>query len=317
MADTDSPWKEMLEQDFPLALRFFLPNVHADIDWSRDHESLDQELRKLDPGGVVGKRIVDRLVKAWSRGGDSRFLHVEAQGRKQLHMPKRMYDYSVRLEQHFGQPIASFAILLDTNPKWRPRRYRTEIYGTKHTFEFVPIKILDWEGREEELRAHENPVALFVLAQLTAMRTKKDLERRLATKLGLILLLQDRGMGADDLRRWYRYLDWLLVLPKEYDERIYDAIVQKEKENAVSYVTYAERRGLEKGLEKGREAGLLEGKKGSIEAVLEVRFPQEVQALMPSVRQSSQMAELDRFLQLAKTLSLEEVRSALTQRPVS
>ena len=147
----------------------------------------------------------------------------------------------------------------------------------------------------------------------------------MVAKLELILLLQGRGMGADDLRRWYRYLDWLLILPKEYDERIFDSIVQKEKESAVPYVTYAERRGLEKGLEKGiekgiekgREEGLLEGKKGSIEAVLEVRFPQEVPALMPSVRKSSHMAELDHLLRIAQTASLEEVRSALTQRPVS
>ena len=215
MTDNDSPWKELLEQELPLALAFFLPEVHADIDWNRDYESLDQELRKLDPGGAVGKRIVDRLVKAWSKSGDPRYLHLEAQGRKQRHMPKRMSDYNSRCVQQFGQPVASFLLLLDTNPQWRPRRYRTEIYGTKHTFEFVPIKILDWEGREAELRAHENPVALFVLAQLTAMRTKKDPERRMATKLELILLLQGRGMGADDLRRWYRYLDWLLVLPKE------------------------------------------------------------------------------------------------------
>jgi hypothetical protein len=317
MADNDSPWKELLELEFPLALAFFLPAVHADLDWTRDHESLDQELRKLDPGGAVGKRIVDRLVKAWSKRGDPRYLHLEAQAKKQRHLPRRMFDYNVRCTQQFGQPVASFAILIDTDPKWRPRPYRTEIYGTKHVFTFVPIKILDWEGREEELRTHENPVALFVLAQLTALRTRTNRERRMSAKLELILLLQGRGMGAGDLRRWYRYLDWLLILPKEYDERIFDAIVQKEKETAVPYVTYAERRGLEKGreegLEKGREEGLLEGKKGSIEAVLEVRFPQDVRALMPAVRQSSQMAELDRLLQLAKTASLEEVRSALAR----
>ena len=333
MADNDSPWKELLEQEFPRALAFFLPAVHADLDWTHDHESLDQELRKLDPGGAVGKRIVDRLVKAWSKGGDPRFLHLEAQAKKQRHLPRRMFDYSVRCTQQFGQPVASFAILIDTDPKWRPRRYRTEIYGTKHVFTFVPIKILDWEGREEELRTHDNPVALFVLAQLVALRTRRNHERRMVAKLELILLLQGRGMGADDLRRWYRYLDWLLILPKEYDDRISEAIIQKEKENIVPYVTYFERRGMEKGLEKGREEGiekgiekgrekgreegLLEGKKGSIEAVLEVRFPQEVPALMPAVRQSNHMAELDRVLRLAKTASPEEVRSALTQRPAS
>ena len=62
--DNDSPWKEMLEQDFGLAMAFFLPKVYADLNWTRDHDSLDQELRKFDPGGVVGKLIVDRFVKA-------------------------------------------------------------------------------------------------------------------------------------------------------------------------------------------------------------------------------------------------------------
>ena len=274
-------------------------------------------MRKLDPGGAVGKRVVDRLVKAWSKTGDPRYLHVEAQARKQRHLPRRMFDYNFRCTQHFGQPVASFAILIDTDPTWRPRRYRTEIYGTKHTFTFVPIKILGWEGREAELRAHENPVSLFVLAQLIAMRTRKDPERRMAAKLELILLLQGRGMDADDLRRWYRHLDWLLTLPKAYDDRIAETIVQKEKETAVPYVTYFERRGLEKGLEKGREEGLLEGKQGSIEAVLEVRFSQEVSTLMPAVKQISRMAELDHLLRVAQTASLEEVRSALTPRPTS
>ncbi len=60
---------------------------------------------------------------------------------------------------------------------------------------------------------------------------------------------------------------------------------------------------------------MIEGKKESIEAVLEVRFPQEVKALMPPVKQANQMAELERLLQVVKTASLEEVRSALQQGP--
>ena len=51
-----------------------------------------------------------------------------------------------------------------------------------HRFGFVPVKILDWEVREEELRADENPVAFFVLAQLAALRSKKDPERRMGAK---------------------------------------------------------------------------------------------------------------------------------------
>ena len=129
----------MLEEELPLALEFFFPAVHADLDWGRDYESLDQELRKLDPGGATGKRIVDRLVKAWTRGGDVHYLHVEVQGARERGFARRMYDYNIRCEQHLGQPVASFAILIDTHRRWRPRKHETEVYGTIHRFRFVPV----------------------------------------------------------------------------------------------------------------------------------------------------------------------------------
>ena len=44
MSDFDSPWKEVLDRYFPAFLDFFFPNIHADIDWSRDYEMLDKEL---------------------------------------------------------------------------------------------------------------------------------------------------------------------------------------------------------------------------------------------------------------------------------
>ena len=63
--DNDSPWKEMLEQELACALAFFFPNVYADLDWGRDCESLDQELRKLDPSGATGKRILGARFCHW------------------------------------------------------------------------------------------------------------------------------------------------------------------------------------------------------------------------------------------------------------
>ena len=47
MSDFDSPWKEALDHYFPAFLDFFFPNIHADIDWSRDYEMLDKELQQV------------------------------------------------------------------------------------------------------------------------------------------------------------------------------------------------------------------------------------------------------------------------------
>jgi hypothetical protein len=110
--DNDSPWKELLEQELPLTLAFFFPEIHAEIDWSCNHEILEQELRALYPTGETGKRIADCLVKAVGQGGDERYLHGEVQGGVEAGFPRRMHVYNYRAEDRFGQPVISFAILI-------------------------------------------------------------------------------------------------------------------------------------------------------------------------------------------------------------
>ena len=84
MADFDSPWKESLGLYFPSFLALFLPDAHADIDWSRGYESLDKELIGLAPESEHGTLFVDKLVRVWRRGGDDAIVlvHVEVQSQR-------------------------------------------------------------------------------------------------------------------------------------------------------------------------------------------------------------------------------------------
>jgi hypothetical protein len=70
MADFDSPWKEVLDCYFEWFLAFFLPQAHAEIDWSRGYEMLDKELQKIVPESEQRRRIVDKLVKVWLKNGE-------------------------------------------------------------------------------------------------------------------------------------------------------------------------------------------------------------------------------------------------------
>ena len=63
LVDYDAAWKEALKTYFPAFMDFFVPRVYADIDWSRGHEFLDQELRQAVLKANLGKRRVDKLVK--------------------------------------------------------------------------------------------------------------------------------------------------------------------------------------------------------------------------------------------------------------
>jgi hypothetical protein len=51
---------------------FFLPEIHAAIDWSRNTEFLDKELQQIVPESETGRGTVDKLVKVWKRSGDPR-----------------------------------------------------------------------------------------------------------------------------------------------------------------------------------------------------------------------------------------------------
>src|SRR3954471_20859618 len=123
MPDYDSPWKEVLDQQPQRALGFLFPDVEAEIDWTHDVESLEQELRQIAPSGEVGDRLADKLLKVRTRSGDERILHAEVQGRKQDHFERRVYVYGYRSDDRFGIPAEALVVLADDNSTWRPTRY--------------------------------------------------------------------------------------------------------------------------------------------------------------------------------------------------
>lgn len=69
VSDYDSPWKEALDSFFQAFLAFFFPAIHAEIDWSRGHEMLDEELQQVVREAELGRRHVDQLVKVWRQNG--------------------------------------------------------------------------------------------------------------------------------------------------------------------------------------------------------------------------------------------------------
>jgi hypothetical protein len=265
MASYDSAWKELLDRFLRLALLFFFPEVEEELDWTDDYESLDSELRKLSPDGAVGDRLADRLVKVRAKGeGDPRLLHFEVQGKKQPGFGRRMYRYNYRAFDALDLPPEALVILADGDRKWKPRTYRVVLKRTTLTFRFEPVKLLDYAGKEDWLAAHENPVGLFVLAHLEALRTAGDDEERGRVKLGLLVALAERKMDEEDTRQWYRFLDWMLELPHERDAEVYRQAQEKMREGQMPFVTFADRyerqHGRDEGLEEGRKEGRKEGR---------------------------------------------------------
>ena len=68
----DSPWKDAIEEYFADCVRFFFPQVYADIDWSKGYTFLDKELQKIAPHSTITRRYVDGLTAGIGRKIDAR-----------------------------------------------------------------------------------------------------------------------------------------------------------------------------------------------------------------------------------------------------
>src|SRR5262249_32366196 len=114
--ELDGPWKEAPEHFLPPVLARRVRRVHRDIDWQKDHRSLDQELQKLLPGDSSGMKRVDRLVEVTRQSGDLALLHAEAQHQRETDFEHRMHVYHDRIEGSRDLPVVSIAILGDDDP---------------------------------------------------------------------------------------------------------------------------------------------------------------------------------------------------------
>ncbi len=259
--DYDSPWKEAVERYFPEFMAFYFPAAHAQIDWLHGYEFLDSELRAVVQDAELGKRFVDKLVRVNRLSGEESwiYIHLEVQGSPQTEFAERMFVYNYRLYDRYHHPVASMAILADESEDWRPVSFGFEVLGCKHTLEFPTAKLLDFMGREAELQADANPFALVTLAHLLTKATRKDMDARFTAKWKLIQLLYQRDWGKQRIIDLFLVLDWMMRLPENLMQELWQRIEVFEEKEKMRYVSSVERIGIEKGLQQGLLQGMQQG----------------------------------------------------------
>ncbi|MFH0926515.1 MAG: cytosolic protein [bacterium] len=311
----DEGWKEIIGEYFPQLMEFFFPEIHKDIDYTKDYEFLDIELQKIVKLSNLGKRWADRLIKVYLHNGHEKWIliHIEIQGYYDNEFTKRMYVYNYRIFDCYGIEVISLAILADDQESFRPNRYEVAYWGFRHTFEFPTVKLLDYLKKWEELEKSTNPFGIVVMAHLKSLQTKNNDSERLFWKITLVKRLYEKGYSKEDVLNLYRFIDWVIGLPKELKRQFNDEVIKYEEGKKMPFITTAESIGIEKGIEKGREEGRNEGRKeGLREAIdlgLKLKFGLDGLELMPEVEKIISIERL-RLVKEAIVIAseLEEVK---------
>ena len=250
-----------MEKYFPAFMAFFFSQAHADIDWERGYSFLDKELEKVVRDAELGKRLADKLVQVWRQGGEAEYIlaHIEVQGQKKSDFPERMYVYNYRIYDRYRHPVASLAVLADEEERWRPAKYSYELWGSRTGLWFPVVKLLDYRERWQELEASDNPFATVVMAHIKAKETAHNSDERYRWKLYLIRRLYERGYRKEDILELFRFIDWVLQLPQEQEERLWQELNDFEARRKMQYVTSVEKIGFNKGKQEGFQEGKQEG----------------------------------------------------------
>ncbi len=318
-AEFDSPWKRILDLYFQDFMALCWPEKHALIDWDKGYTMLDKELLKINKEAAITNKTVDKLVEIHCKDGDIAYLilHLEIQRTASTNFTRRMFQYRYRLRDLYDKPIASLAVLIDNNPRWRPAVYREALWGSSLEMRFPIIKVIDYEAHRVELEASPNPFAAVILAQLAANRYKGPNER-LGAKKALTWNLYRKGWSRDKIVSLYTFLDWIMMLPKELEPTYNQYVVEMEGDLKVEYVTTAERMGIQKGLAQGRaevkeyittaeRMGIQKGESTVLLCLLERKFNVLPDEYRKKIQEADSAVLLEWAVRLLDSQSLEEL----------
>ena len=280
--DYDSAWKDAIEKYFKEFMAFFFPEAHADIDWNKGYEFLDQELQKVVRDADIGRRFADKLVKVFLKTGEQIWvmIHIEVQGYWDDTFPKRMYVYNYRLFDRYDTKVVSLAILADDLKNWRPDSYGYELWGCQVNITFPVVKLIDYLDKWGDLEKDPNPFSIITMAHLKTQSTAGQFETRLIWKIRLMKMLYQRGYNRSNILELFRFIDWLMILPKQLEQRFKQSVIEQEEENKMPYVTSIERLGMQ---EVATEMVI---------ETLKIRFTKVPETLIRSIESISDLSSL-------------------------
>jgi len=120
----------------------------------------------------------------------------------------------------------------------------------------------------------------------------------------LVRLLYERGWAREEVLELFRFIDWVLALPREMEMSFRTALHTLQEEKKMPYVTSIERLAREEGIEQGIRKAVLD--------TLEYRFGPDALLLSKSLQRIVGVERLRTIGRSAySAVSLTEFRSDL------
>ena len=261
----DILWKVILEEIFDDLLRFVFPRAGKLFDLKRGFEYLDKELSELNtlPDKGDNTLFVDKLVKVFRKegGGEWVLIHIEVQGRTNPKaFAERMFRYFIRIFERHGKPVTALAIFTGSNARSTAANFRYECLGTRLTFEYNRLSILDFSDRQLDQSANPFAVVLRV-AKMALLEGKRTPQWLLDEKVLIAKRLFARGFSKQKIKAIFAFLEGSVQFKKRGLNRIFKRRIEShDKLNIMGIDEYLKQVGMEKGLAKGRKEGREKGR---------------------------------------------------------
>ena len=121
---------------------------------------------------------------------------------------------------------------------------------------FPVAKLLEWKDKWEVLERSDNPVSLCIMAHLKALETANKAQLRKRWKFNLLRLLFQRGYSRKEIKELFLFIDWVLTLPEELEEELWEEVNQLEEVKAMPYISSLERIAEKRGIQIGKQEGI-------------------------------------------------------------
>ena len=106
----DGGWKDIIEDFTEEFFSFYLPEMHAAIDFASGVRFLDRELSEIVSDSDNIRREADRLLEVYLKDGGAEWIliHIEVQSYRDRTFAERMYVYNYRIfDKYRRYPVST------------------------------------------------------------------------------------------------------------------------------------------------------------------------------------------------------------------